>query len=324
MPGKPPITQTPAQPNGGAGNSETTNPKEQKMADTLDTKHIQLPRSIADDIVTKTRESSVIQTLSAAKPVIFQDATNVLFAKEPEAEFVDEGQAHTSMGVDFKPVQGIVKKAHVTVRLNKEVKWADEDNKLKILDTITDSAAAALGRALDYAVFHAVNPAAGSALTGVTALTAGANAVKTSGDATADLDALVAAVPDYDVSGIALSKAYAGSLRAVRAKGTGARLFPEIPLNLRAGQLDGIAAATSSTVNGAKCTTATDVLAILGDFNLIRWGMVRDIYMDVITAGDPDNRGYDLAYKDEIAYRVGVVYSFACIDPKGFAVLKAK
>lgn len=46
--------------------------------------------------------------------------------------------------------------------------------------------------------------------------------------------------------------------------------------------------------------------------------------MDVITAGDPDNRGYDLAYKDEIAYRVGVVYSFACIDPKGFAVLKAK
>lgn len=52
--------------------------------------------------------------------------------------------------------------------------------------------------------------------------------------------------------------------------------------------------------------------------------MIRDIYMDVITAGDPDNRGYDLAYKDEIAYRVGVVYSFACLDPKGFAVLKAK
>lgn len=296
----------------------------QQMADVLDSKHIQLPRSIADDIVSKTRDSSVIQTLSAARPVIFQDTTNVLFNKEPEAEFVDEGQAHKSMDVEFKAVQGVVRKAHVTVRFNKEVKWADEDNKLKILDTITDSAAAALGRALDYAVIHAVNPAAGVALTGVTALTAGANEVKSTGDATADLDALVAAVPDYDVSGIALSKAYAGSLRSVRAKGTGARLFPEIPLNLKAGQLDGIAAATSSTVNGARCTTPTNVLALLGDFNLIRWGMIRDIYMDVITAGDPDNRGYDLAYKDEVAYRVGVVYSFACLDPKGFAVLKAK
>lgn len=295
------------------------------MAETLDTQHIQLPRSIADDIVTKTRDSSVIQTLSAARPVIFQDTTNVLFSKEPEAEFVDEGQAHASMGVEFKPVQGVVKKAHVTVRLNKEVKWADEDNKLMILDTITDAAASALGRALDYAVFHAVNPAAGTALTGISALTAGASEVKATADPTADLDSLVAAVSDYDVTGIALSKAYAGSLRSVRAKGTGVRLFPEIPLNLKAGQLDGITAATSSTVNGAKCKAPTNVLAIIGDFNLIRWGMIRDIYMDVITSGDPDGRGYDLNYKDEIAYRVGVVYSFACIDPKkGFAVLKAQ
>ena len=36
----------------------------QQMADVLDSKHIQLPRSIADDIVSKTRDSSVIQTLS--------------------------------------------------------------------------------------------------------------------------------------------------------------------------------------------------------------------------------------------------------------------
>lgn len=294
------------------------------MAETLDTQHIQLPRFIADDIVTKTRDSSVIQTLSAARPVIFQDATNVLFSKEPEAEFVDEGQAHGAMGVEFKPVQGIVKKAHVTVRLNKEVKWADEDNKLMILDTITDSAAGALGRALDYAVFHAVNPSSGTALTGISALTAGASEVKATADPTADLDSLVAAVPEYDVTGIALSKAYAGSLRSVRAKGTGARLFPEIPLNLKAGQLDGITAATSGTVNGAKCKAPTNVLAIIGDFNLIRWGMIRDIYMDVITSGDPDGRGYDLNYRDEIAYRVGVVYSFACIDPKGFALLKAQ
>ena len=90
----------------------------QQMADVLDSKHIQLPRSIADDIVSKTRDSSVIQTLSAARPVIFQDTTNVLFNKEPEAEFVDEGQAHKSMDVEFKAVQGVVRKAHVITSQN--------------------------------------------------------------------------------------------------------------------------------------------------------------------------------------------------------------
>ena len=90
----------------------------QQMADVLDSKHIQLPRSIADDIVSKTRDSSVIQTLSAARPVIFQDTTNVLFSKEPEAEFVDEGQAHKSMDVEFKAVQGVVRKAHVITSQN--------------------------------------------------------------------------------------------------------------------------------------------------------------------------------------------------------------
>lgn len=293
------------------------------MADIIATNHIQLPRSIADGIVSKARDSSVIQTLSAARPQIFQDTTNIFFAKEPEAEFVDEGGAHTSQQVEFKPVQGIIKKAHVTVRMNKEVQWADEDNQLKILDEITDSAASALGRALDYAVFHAVNPASKTALTGITALSTGATEVKATADPTADLDSLVTAVPDYDITGIALSKKYAGSLRSVRAKGTGVRLFPEIPLNLKAGQLDGITAATSSTVDGASVVNSSDVLAFIGNFDLIRWGMVRDLYLDVITAGDPDNRGYDLAYKDEVAYRVGIVYSFACLDPKGFAVLKA-
>lgn len=97
------------------------------MADVLSTKNIQLPREIASEIVTKARDASVIQTLSTAKPVLFQDTTNIFFSKEPEAEFVDEGGAHTSQRVEFKPIQGIIKKAHVTVRMNKEVQWADED-----------------------------------------------------------------------------------------------------------------------------------------------------------------------------------------------------
>ena len=125
-----------------------------------------------------------------------------------------------------------------------------------------------------------------------------------------------------DVSGIALSKKFANDLRKVRVKNTMARLYPEIPINLKTGSLEGINAATSSTVSGKLATTATNVLAILGDFSLIKWGIVRDLGLDVITMGDPDGLG-DLKRLNQVAYRLEVVYSWAVLDPKGFAVLKS-
>ena len=161
------------------------------------------------------------------------------------------------------------------------------------------------------------------AASGLTALTAGATAVTATTDPAADLDALADAVdPGYSISGIGLSKAYASSLRKVRVKNTGLRMFPEIPINLNTGVVDGLAAATSNTVSGALAKTATKVLAVMGDFNLIKWGIVRDINIETIETGDPDGLG-DLKRLGQVAYRAEVVYSYAVIDPKGFAVLKS-
>lgn len=288
----------------------------------IQTSNITLPREVAQGIVTKARDTSTIQTLSPASPMLFRDVEHILFTKEPEAEFVEEGGSKSSMDAQFKAIPGGIHKSQVTVRLSNEVQWADEDDQLQIVDAITEASASAVGRALDYGVYHAVNPATGAAVTTMTALTAGATAVTATADASADVDSLVDAVAQaYDVTGIALSKAFASSLRKVRVKNTGARLYPEIPLNLQVGNLDGIPAATSNTVSGALASKATNVLAILGDFGLIRWGVIRDMTMDVITMGDPDGLG-DLKRMNQVAYRTEVVYSWAVLDPTGFAVLK--
>lgn len=288
----------------------------------IDTTKITLPREVAQGIVEKAADTSTIQTLSSATPMLFKDITHVLFTREPEAEFVEEGGSKGSTDAEFKPVPGEIHKAQVTVRLSDEVRWADEDSQLGIIDAITDAAARAVGRALDYGIYHAVNPLTGEASTKMTALTAGATPVTQTDDPVADLDSLVAAVnEEWDVTGVALSKAWANALRQVRVQSTGARMFPEIPLNLQVGSLDGIAAATSNTVSGALAKTATDVLAILGDFDLIKWGIVRDLGLDVIETGDPDGLG-DLKRLNQVAYRTEVVYSWAVLDPTGFAVLR--
>jgi phage capsid family len=287
------------------------------------TTNIKLPVEIAKDLVSKVADTSVIQTLSASSPAIFANRASILFTQDPEAEIVGESTQHSSQTVGLKPVDHTIKKLSVTVRFSNEVQWADEDSQLQIVDAIVDKSAAALGRGLDYLVFHGLNPATGMAATGLTALTTGATAVTATTDPAADLDALADAVdPGYSISGIGLSKAYASSLRKVRAKNTGLRMFPEIPINLNTGVVDGLAAATSNTVSGTLAKTATKVLAVMGDFNLIKWGIVRDINIETIETGDPDGLG-DLKRLGQIAYRAEVVYSYAVIDPKGFAVLKS-
>lgn len=287
------------------------------------TTNIKLPVEIAKDLVSKVADTSVIQTLSASSPAIFANRASILFTQDPEAEIVGESTQHSSQTVGLKPVDHTIKKLSVTVRFSNEVQWADEDSQLQIVDAIVDKSAAALGRGLDYLVFHGLNPATGMAATGLTALTTGATTVTATTDPAADLDALADAVdPGYSISGIGLSKAYASSLRKVRVKNTGLRMFPEIPINLNTGAVDGLAAATSNTVSGALAKTATKVLAVMGDFNLIKWGIVRDINIETIETGDPDGLG-DLKRLGQIAYRAEVVYSYAVIDPKGFAVLKS-
>lgn len=290
---------------------------------TITTADIKLPLEVASEIVKKSQDTSTIQALSAAEPCLFKDIDHMVFTKEPEAEFVGEGVEKSPTPAEFTPVAGKIHKAQVTVRMSDEVKWASEDNQIQIIDAITDAASAAMGRALDYGVYHGLNPLTGTAVDGMTALTTGAASVTATGDASADLDKLVDAVnEDYDVSGVALSKTWANSLRKIRVEATGQRLYPEIPLNLAVGSLEGIAAATSSTVNGKLAKTATGVLAVLGDFNLIKWGIVRDLGIEVIEHGDPDGLG-DLKRLNQVAYRTEVVYSWAVLDPKGFAVLKA-
>ena len=168
-------------------------------------------------------------------------------------------------------------------------------------------------------MLHAVNPLDGSALADYTALTEGATAVTSTGKAVDDIDAIVDALADYDVNGIGLSRKFAGDLRKARSA-DGARLYPEIPLSLNAGSLEGVPAVTSSNVNGKLATTATKVLAIAGDWATIRWRIARPLTASIIAYGDPDGAG-DLHRYGQVAYRTELVFSYAVLDPKRLAVL---
>lgn len=290
----------------------------------MDTSKIKLPVEVTQAIINKVGNTSTIAALSPSTPQLFLNEDYIVFNGAAEAEVVAEGQQKSSYEQTASYITGKKFKVQCTTRVTEELKWADEDNRLEIISSIQEDQTKAIARALDYVIYHAINPKSGDKLSGYDALTASATSVTDSGDDIANVDALADAVNEYEINGVALSRTWASRLRKLRVPATGMRFYPEIPINLAAGTLDGIPAATSTTVDGAKAKTPTKVLGIMGDYSLIKWGMIRDIWAEVIQYGDPDKTGVDLKANNQIAYRTEAMFSYAVLDPKAFAVLKAE
>lgn len=304
----------------------------------MTTANIVLPKSVAAAIRTKVKDGSTIAALSPKEGKLFQDETYLIFDGAAEAEVVAEGAAKGDYEQPVAPVVANRATIQTTTRVSKQLKWADEDDQLEIVTAIQDDQSEAMARAIDYLAYHAVDPKSGTVLNSYTALSAetGVNdvylgatiAASTDKQAIESIDALAEAVNDeYDVNGFALSKTYANRLHKIRVGNTGVRQFPEIPLSLKLGNLEGIPAACSGTVNGrlvknagTPVTYGTNILGIMGDFSLIRWGFVRDIMAEVIEYGDPDGKG-DLKRYNQIAFRTEAVLAWAILDPAAFAIL---
>lgn len=283
---------------------------------------VKLPRTVVTEYINKSVDSSTIAKLSNSTPQSFADADHMIFVPSAEAEVVEEGAAKSSYEQDLGGVSGKRFKVITNTRVSDELKWADEDNRLEILSHIVEDQSKAIGRALDYVVYHAINPRKGTVMSGYDAIATKSQQVTKTDSPIDDVDALTDKLLDYAVNGFALSRAYAAELRKLRVPASGMRLYPEIPLSLELGTIDGLPASCSGTVNGRLATSATNVEAIMGDFSLIKWGYVRDAYSEVIEYGDPDNTGKDLKGNNQICYRTEAVFGYAVLDYNGFAVLK--
>ena len=190
----------------------------------MKTDQIKLPVSVATEIVNKAKDTSTIASLSPSTPQIFSDADYLVFNGKSEAEVVAEGAVKNSYEQTVDSVVAKRFKVQTTTRVTSELQWADEDNQLQIIRSIQADQAAALGRALDYVIYHAINPKTGTALSGFNPLSTSAVQVIAGDDEISNVDALADALNDsYDINGVALSKTWASRLRKLRVPSTGMR-----------------------------------------------------------------------------------------------------
>lgn len=289
----------------------------------LATGSLTIPKQKLDPWLGKVQNGSVVAALSDSIPMTFGEGELWTFSIG-EAEYVGEGAQKGASTVT--PTSKTVKpfKFHKTIRMNEEVMWADEDSQLGVVDQILAEIQPALSRALDFGVFHEINPATGAVvaamnggLTDTTNLVEYAAADKpyVSLDAA---DALVLA-DGYVPRDIALDPAYAAKFSALRGTSSEQKLYPNFVLGTAVSELDGHRASVSNTV-GAQSVLAVDtkVLGFVGDFSAIRWGIQKSIGLEVIRFGDPDGGG-DLKRHNQVAFRAEVVYGWGIADLNAFA-----
>jgi hypothetical protein len=281
-----------------------------------------MPRTIADGMITESRTESTVAALSGREPQRFGETDYIIFNDFPRAEFVEEGADKSSTTGGYDSVTSKPRKAQVTLRFNQEVQWASEDHQLSILTDLADAGKVALARALDLGLYHRINPLTGKEISGwdnYVAATTNRVALSDAVDADQSIrkaaGLLINRQKPTAVNGFAIDPQLSWALSELQTKlangdPSGIQRYPQLGLGAQVQNFMGINAAQGDTVSGRPEAEDTGIRGILGDFrNGIRWGVQRELPVELIRFGDPDGQG-DLKRKNQIALRLEIVYGW--------------
>lgn len=272
----------------------------------------------------------VISSLVEGEPDIKTGSTDhFTFTGTPKAELVGEGANKSSE--DGTPGKKVVKtyKVQITYRFSDEVMWADEDYQTQIVENLVANVATALSRALDLVAIHGINPKDGVISANVADYFEkagnGVGRVVETADIQADIETAAETLQTagYMATGIALDPVHAGKLARLKDN-DGRKLYPELGLGFNVNAFEGIGAAVSDTVSGRKELEASEVSlrAIMGDWDAFKWGVAREVPLELIEYGNPDGLG-DLKRMNQVAIRAESVFGFAIFDGAAFTLISS-
>lgn len=275
----------------------------------------------------KNIRGGILARLTPGEPDLKVGSTDYFtFTGTPKAQLVAEsGNKSSASGTPGKKTVSTYK-VQITYRMSNEVQWEDEDYQTQIVENLVANAATAISRALDLMAIHGIDPSTGNTGTVTEYLTKSGNGVSVvtrTADANADIEALAAALQGrgYVATGVAFDPTYAGALARVETS-QGVKRYPELGLGFGFDAFQGLPAAASDTVSGRQELAAEDATldAIMADFDAFKWGIARDMPLELIEFGDPDGNG-DLKRTNEVAIRAESVIGFGFMDYNAFALL---
>lgn len=261
---------------------------------------------------------STLAKLGASMPISFVGNDIFVFNMEDEVNIVAEGAKKSAGSASVEPVKIAPIKVEYGARVTDEFLYASEEKQLEILKAFTEGYAKKVARALDIMAIHGVNPRTGEAseLIGNKCFDKVGSA-KIEYDAVnieANIEAAIAAVGDrYDVTGMAMAKNFSQTLASLTVNGV--KQYPELGWGANPKSVKGLPTDVNSTVSfgGSKD------MAIVGDFaNAFKWGYAKQIPLEVIKYGDPDQSGKDLKAYNQVYLRSETYIGWGILDKDAF------
>ena len=285
-----------------------------------------LPPVVTDQLFSKVKGKSSLARLSASEPIPFNGETIFTFSLDNEVDLVGENGAKSNGGATITPVTMQPVKVEYGFRVSDEFKYGTEEIRLQYLTSFADGFAKKVARGLDIMAIHGVNPRtkeAASVLSGKNFDDIVDNVVVF--DSSKPQDNVTAAInligDEIDVIGLAMAPAMKSALANLKTQtGSNIPLFPELGWGATMTQLNGLPADSNTTMSYNNSLDR----ALVGNFaDYFKWGFAKQIPIEVIEYGDPDNSGYDLKGHNQVYLRGEAYIGWGILDKAAFAMVKA-
>lgn len=284
-----------------------------------------IPEELVSEMINTVAGHSSLARLSGQKAIPFAGEKMFVFSLDKEVDIVAESGAKSVGGGTIAPVTIVPIKMEYSMRTSDEFMYANDEYKLNVLKQFTEGAGKKFAKGFDLAGFHGVNPRT-NALSSVVGdnyfdkiVT---NTVTYDSDHPDDnLDAAIDMITgaEKDFSGIAMSPAMGAAMAKVKVNGV--VQYPEFRFGGRPAAFAGIGLDINNTVSKLpESGTYTDQ-AIVGDFaNMFKWGYAKEIPLEVIEFGNPDNDATlgDLKGRNQVLLRMETYIGWGILDAASF------
>lgn len=292
------------------------------MANSLNRGELFAP-DVVEDLFNKVVGKSSLAILSNQRPIAFNGNEFFTFSFDNEIDVVGESQPKSPGGISVNSIVIRPIKVEYSARVSDEFLYASQAKRIDILREFNNGYARKLAKGFDLMAIHGVNPRTGAAsdiigdnnfndkVDQVVAYTE-ANPQLNIEDAIALIDGA-----DAETDGIALAPEVTTALSRVTLNGdpNGVRRYPEFEFGRVPENLGGLRLEKNKTVSAYN-----DLKALAGDFEgSFRWGVTKQIPLEIIRYGDPDNTGRDLAGHNEILLRSETYLGWGILNPEAFA-----
>lgn len=279
---------------------------------------------LVTDLINKVKGRSSLAVLGKQTPIPFNGQKEFTFTLDNEIDIVAENGKKTHGGLTIEPVTILPIKFEYGARVSDEFLYATEEEKLDILKNFNEGFAKKVAKGLDIAAMHGLNPRTKTDSTVVgnncfdKMVTQSVDYTKATPDANIEAGIALVEASEMDVTGMVIAPSVRADLAAMK-NSANEKLYPEFAFGGKPATLGSQALEINNTVS----FNSSKDKAIIGDFaNMFKWGYSKQIPLEIIQYGDPDNSGKDLKGYNQIYIRAEVYLGWGILDADSFAIVK--